>query len=255
VSVKILHTSDWHLDWKTVGVQRFDEVRAAVRQTVEAAKRERVDLYLCTGDVADPDGGTGVLRCVEVLVETAVELSNAGIESWWVAGNHDVVEDGTGLTTLSPLRGMYGRRLCPSRTAVFEEPRLASLGGVNFIFLPYPAATKSYDPAEFVRESKLAMSTLREGYEDMRGRKVVVATHLQIDGALLGEETTDMARGRDVRFPHEEMEPGWTVLAGHYHKRQVIRRKGCAPVLVVGALARLAFGEQSNTQSFQIVEV
>jgi DNA repair exonuclease SbcCD nuclease subunit len=238
---KILHTSDWHLDWRTVGVARFDEVRAASRQTVEAAIRQKVDLYAFTGDLADSDGGTGVLRCVEVAIEVATLLSNAGIESCWVAGNHDVVEDGTGLTTLSPLRALgFG-----SMVRVFEQPRVAEVDDCALLALPYPAATNPYDPVAFVREAK----ALR-GFE-----KVVVLTHLQVEGAQLGEETTDMPRGRDVRFPHEECGLGWTILAGHYHKRQTIARPGLPPVHVVGALARLAFGEQSNTPSYSIIEL
>jgi DNA repair exonuclease SbcCD nuclease subunit len=237
--VKILHCSDLHLDWRTVGVPRFDEVRAALHQTVEAAIREKVDLYACTGDIADPDNGPALLRSVEALIEVTVALSREGIPSWWVAGNHDPIEDGSGDTTLSPLRALGGK------VRVFEMPEVLRLAEVCFVALPYPPATNPYDPVEFVREAK----------KKLAGQKVVVLTHLQVEGAEIGEETTDMPRGRDVRFPIEECERDWVVLAGHYHKRQTIRRPGCPPIHVVGALARLAFGEQTNTPSYSIVEV
>jgi DNA repair exonuclease SbcCD nuclease subunit len=252
--MRILHTSDWHADWKTVGVRRFDEVRAAVWQTVEAAKREQVDLYAMTGDLADPDDGPNVLRAVELALAVASELSVAGIPSVWVAGNHDVVEDGTGLTTLWPLRGIEAHRLkgcAPVYVCELADLLLPAstvfLAGLKIALfaLPYPAASAPYDPVERVRAAKTMVE----------GARVVVLTHLQVEGAALGEETTDMPRGRDVRFPHEECERDWVVLAGHYHKRQTIHRPGCPPVHVVGALARLAFGEQSNTPSFSIVEV
>lgn len=244
--MKILHCSDWHLDRRTLGVDRFGEVRAAVRQTVDAAIREKVDLYLCTGDIADPDGGAGVLRCVEALVDVAAELSDAGIENWWVAGNHDPVEDGTGLTTLSPLHGFR------SGVSVFETPNVVECQGCVVLILPYPAATNPYDPQEFVCRAK--KTHLVEAKH--RGiKKVVVATHLQIDGAALGEESSDMARGRDVRLPVEEFDDDWVVLAGHYHRRQTIRGPKGPPIHVAGSLARLAFGEEPNEPSYQIVEV
>jgi hypothetical protein len=94
-----------------------------------------------------------------------------------------------------------------------------------------------------------------EQEEPVAGRRVIVATHLQLAGITPGEETTDMRRGRDVPFPHQLCEPDWLVLGGHYHERQTWRNERGVQVHIAGALARLAHGEERNRPSFQIWDV
>ena len=70
--MKILHTSDWHADWSTSGVDRYDDVAEAVAQTVKEAVDRKVDLYVFAGDLADPDDGPRVLRAVELAVDVVI---------------------------------------------------------------------------------------------------------------------------------------------------------------------------------------
>ena len=103
-AVKILHTGDWHLEQVDRRHLAVRDVEKAAWQTVEHAVREQVSLYCFTGDLANPNAGPVVIRCVELAARVAVTLAGEHIESAWVAGNHDVFEDASGFTTLSPLR-------------------------------------------------------------------------------------------------------------------------------------------------------
>jgi hypothetical protein len=244
--MKILHTSDWHADWKTNGIDRFDDVQESVAQSVKKAREDKVDLYLFTGDLSDPEDGPRALRAASLALDVAMELAGAGIPSWWLMGNHDPIMDGSGRSTLSPLRSLRSWRV-----RVFEEPSVESLPGrVNgeksavgsAVLLPYPPATSPYDPSAFVRRIS------------PDGNVVLVAGHLQVENATPGDETTEMARGRDVFFPFQECRPEWLLLNGHYHHGQTFERHG-RKLHVPGSMVRLNHGEEDVRPRYVLWEI
>jgi len=98
--VRIVAISDLHLDVVTSGVPRFGEVEAALSRAVDHAiehldPREG-DFFACLGDVCDPDCGPVGFRVAAALIAAAQRLSREGIDSVWLAGNHDAVLDGRG---------------------------------------------------------------------------------------------------------------------------------------------------------------
>lgn len=251
--MKILVTSDWHLDAVTSGVARFDEVARAVDHCIETAKQERVDFWFFLGDLCDPDAQRAP-RCAAFAIQTAWKLAQAGIPSRWLAGNHDVIEDGSGSSTLAPLaaaaeaiplRVPMGSTDVLDAVRVYERPEVLRLGhGVSLIALPFVPRCAAYDPVEFVRSVHL----------DPDSRAVVVAGHLNVAGITPGSESEDFARGRDVWLPVDAIRERWPnalVMNGHYHGATV------APgdVLIPGAPARFTHGEASNVPSCMVVEV
>lgn len=232
--MKLVVVSDLHLDWVTIGVARFAEVERAMVQARVAAATVGADAFLFLGDLCDPDSGPAVFRCVRAAVQTALALDAYKIPSVWLAGNHDVIEDGSGETTLEPLRGVPGAR-------VVDRPCTVKLAGhPHLMCLPFTASSHGYDPAAAVVEHVGGQ------------RDAVTIGHLHVPGIIPGEETTEMPRGRDVAFPVEAAKlVSQMMMNGHYHRRQV------SPdgVQIVGAPARLTFGEEDNSPGFLVVEV
>lgn len=241
----LLQSTDWHADARSSGVDRFDDVAEAVAQTVKVAREEKVNLYLFTGDLCDPDDGPRALRAVQLAIETAVELRDAGIDSWWLRGNHCCVNDGSDRSVLTPLSALgEGVRVFdrPAVTLIPGRPR-AHQGLAFAILLPYPGATHPYDPAEFVRKSKAV------------DRVVLVAAHLtEISGIEEGEENREMARGKGVPFPLAECDPSWLLLQGHFHVGQVFESGGRA-VHIPGSLVRLTHTEAAHKPKFFLAEI
>jgi len=234
--------SDLHLDAVTMGVPRFPELEQALAHTVQVAAQQKVDAYVFLGDLCDPDSGPTVFKCVELAIRTARCLADAyGIRSYWLAGNHDVIEDGSGLTTLGPIRPALG-----SHGMVIEHPTSWALDGATFVALPFTATSHAYDPAKFLADH------LPTG---AHGGPYVVLSHLNVPGIIPGEETTEMPRGRDITLPLELLaRPDVLVLQGHYHRQQVHRHMG-AVVNVCGSLARLTHGEEEHTPGYLLCEV
>lgn len=264
--MKILFTSDWHLDASTCGVDRFDDVVGAVKETVETAIAEKVDLYVFLGDLCDPDANRSP-RCVSVAIDVARELRANDIESRWLTGNHCVIEDGSGTSVLSPLKAA---EMKPSADMpgwrVIDEPTVELLSRtpngppIAFVWLPYVPRCASYDAKEFVRDADVlaARNVDARSFAPKGQPHVVVGGHLSIRDMHPGSETIDMPRGRDLWLPVDEIAerwPGATVVNGHYHRAELPGRLQRGGVLIPGSLARLTFGEEANTPGFLIVEV
>ena len=245
--MRLLCASDFHVDANTMGHPRFGDVRAAVRCTVAAAIREQVDAYCFLGDLCNPDSGSAIFRSVELALESAFELDCAGINSYWMAGNHDVIEDGSGDTTLSPMRPLSSSSVSATVVERATSFDLLDIGGaVHLHFLPFTATSHPYDPEAFLRR-----------IDSREGRHVVMG-HLAVEGVQPGEETTEMPRGREVLMPRrmftKDME-NCTILNGHYHRQQISTLAGFRPVHIPGAPARFTFGEGAHNPSYLLVEV
>lgn len=170
--------------------------------------------------------------------------------NFWLTGNHDVIEDGSGSSVLSPLKSLVDEVVVCDGLG----PSSYLLDTAMLCFLPFTPTCERYDPAMVVDQVSADASLV--------GRKLVVLSHLNVPGAAPGSETTDMPRGRDVWLPVEAIDRVQAitgkpalVLQGHYHRSQQLFVGSGFPVHVVGSLARLRFDEANNEPSYLVVEV
>lgn len=240
--MKILCISDLHLDWITQGVSRYEEIAGHLQSVLKTVEQEGVDLVIFAGDMCDPDTGTVVFRALKTMGMLLTGLKERGVRWYCVAGNHDVIEDGTGTTTLSPLMALGG-----DTSSVFNEPGVVQTvhNGKSYLFvmLPFTATSHPYNPADYMPKQKA------------RFDKVIVVSHLTVPGIVPGEEVTDMPRGREVLFPVANCGAVDLVIQGHYHRRQLFMLPGDVPMQVVGSMVNLTFGEVKNRPGYIIVEV
>ena len=249
--MKILMISDVHADARLFGVPRFAEVETVMRASVSVAIEREVDAFCFLGDLCDPDSGVSVFRCVRLLIECHRRLKAKGIRLICISGNHDVVEDGSGETTMEPLKAVdphvvYDR---PEWTAIGPVGCGPAKGTVPCLVLPFTPASHAVDAAEFVEKT---WDKATQGCRD-----VLVLTHLSLKGALLGSESAEMARGREVTYPAQEIEKlaadrnqRLHQYAGHFHLRQRV-----GSVRVVGAPCRFTYGEATHEPGFVIAEI
>lgn len=239
-------SSDWHADAFTSGVSRYADVAVAAFEVVEAAIREEVDLFLFLGDLSDPDNVRSH-RASALACECAAKLNAKGIPSLWLTGNHDIVEDGQGTHTLSPLKAAQ-----LAHVTVIDEPCVVrdSHLGIVYIGLPFTSRTSAYDAAKVVERA-------REFYDTGAGdEKVIIMGHLTIPGIHPGSESTTMARGRDFMFPVDavaEHFPDALVMNGHYHRAQSFMTSRGFLIEIPGALERLRHDEEDHVPSLMKV--
>lgn len=230
---KIVVSSDFHLDHVSAGVDRHAELKARALETVDYAVANNAAYYMFLGDLCDPDRGADVAKSLEVAMEMVLRLDEANIPSVWLAGNHDVIEDGSGRTVLTPMREV---------AHVVEKPELVRIPHVGWCaFLPFTSAADPYFPVQKVEEWKALQPN----------GVLLAAGHLSVPGTVPGEEVHEMRRGRDVRLPIEALS-GWAqyVFNGHVHKQQFVNG-----VHIPGSLAQLTFGEGAHDPGFLVLEV
>ncbi len=256
--LKILFTSDWHVDAMTAGLPRHVESSAYVDALVEACETESVDVVCFLGDAFDP-GSMLEGMWSKFMIEAHNRLTRAAkMGSVFITGNHDVLDSSIPMSTLSPLvasvavRGMaWGDRLA----VVAEEPQSTLFEDVCILALPYasrPTIRSGRHEQVFDRELGNAMELKRHG----DCARVVVIGHYSLPGIVPGSEE-EMPRGREMEFPAAHLralEPD-LVVNGHYHARQTVRVDGVT-VEVVGAPTRFTFGEADDGErGFLLAEV
>lgn len=221
---KMLVFSDVHLDAVTMGVPRYDELSATLEEIKGIAFNHGCNSAVFNGDWCDPDTPR-TLRCIERATEFAAGLKrDLGIESYWVNGNHDVVEDGYGTSVLSPLSAIEG-------VEVVSGPDEFTQDGVSIAFLPYTARAKNYDPEKWAKIFE----------QEARW----VFGHLNLIDFVPGSETEEMPRGRDVIWPTKQLGnrcPQAKLIGGHYHGGT--RFDG---VEIIGSPGIFTFGEEGNS--------
>jgi DNA repair exonuclease SbcCD nuclease subunit len=251
-SIRLVLFSDPHLDWSTHGVVRYEDVSTGMERVRQAAVAMNADAVVCLGDIANPErlsSHRAVARCI------AFSRECYPAQTFWLTGNHDVIEDGSG--------GHVLQALAAADVEVWSAPTYTAIevGGktLRVMALPYTPLARSYSPADFVRacadeDAKRAGDPQWVLHNEA---PMIVFGHLMLEGIGPGSETRDMPRGRDVMWPLQELAkhyPGARLFAGHYHNRQVYRRDGCA-VHVVGSLCRLVFPEEGEAKGWLEVEI
>lgn len=217
---RVIVVSDLHPDKSTAGFPRFDDVAKAGRAAAGYAHDNTADLMVFAGDLCEPDS-RDYIRCCCLLMEIA-ELCGCAFLA--IPGNHDVVEDGRGTTSLDPLQYLPDVTLSKYPEVLDVECGSDGRKRLTVATFPYVSQDSHYDPTETLLE-----------LVGKHGRDVdLVVSHLMLDGIGPGSEA-DMVRGRDVFLPVEEIQKQWPrakIVQGHYHSRQVFNG-----VQVVGSLA------------------
>jgi len=250
--ISIMLSSDWHVDASTAGVNRFAELSERIEWLVEEAINNKVEHFMFLGDYQDPDACEWY-KYQDLLVRVVVKLSQAGIRSHWLQGNHDVVKALSEHSTLSIVRTVsealkvkpyfYNRPTCKPRDITEGQP-------FNLVALPYPSLA-TYNNDLCVANDVMKFASLCNA-----SAPTIVISHMQIKGMVPGSESGDMARGLDHELPFDRLRllPNVRVYQGHYHRHQTVQREG-VEVVVVGSLARLHFDEEDHNPGYMMVKL
>lgn len=236
--MKFFLSGDWHGDASTNGLDRFDEIQSAAFSIAKQATMHLDSVFIFGGDLCDPDT-TRSFRAIALAISIAMYLEKNGIPSIWIAGNHDVIENDRGSTTLEPLKAVAEKS---NLISVHETAWPIVIGNRRVVALPFAARTAMYEPANAV-----------ENFATFNPHLVV--GHLTVPSAERGSESDDFARGRDMIFPVETCRRLWgdrvRLVNGHYHRRQITKDG----VYIPGSLARLRHDEEQHEPGYLVIEV
>lgn len=272
-SLRVLHTSDWHLG-KMIGPhRRWDEQEAFIEELVAIAGEEDVQLVLVAGDIFDTENPPA--RAEELYFEALSRLAVNGRRVVVIAGNHDQPERLAASSSLASRQGVHilGRpketpspgpgvlEKGPSRLVV-QAPGWPFPAAV--LALPYPSEARLQ---EFLSDS-LEETDRQEAYS-LRvkqvfsrlaricspGRVNLAVSHLYVRGGRTSDSERHLSLGGAYGVDAGIFPPALQYVAlGHLHRPQGVKGTSM-PCRYSGSPLAYSFSEAGQSKSVVIAEV
>lgn len=253
-SVRILHTSDWHIGRTFHGWSTLDALRTVLDALISEVRTQNVDVVVVAGDIYD--SSTPSAEAVELFDEALLGLRNAGAQVIVSSGNHDSAARLGARAPFAAAAGVFVR----TKTEEIATPVTISDGDgpVQFYAVPYldpPRMRNTWDDAEQMRSQSdalhYAMDLIRADLAERDGRSVVLA-HTFVQGAEdeVFDNQRDILGGLD-KVPVRAFEGIDYAALGHIHGRMTLDRN----VRYAGAPLHYSFGEASKPRGGWLVDL
>lgn len=267
MSLRVLHTSDWHLGQHFMGKTRQAEHQAFCAWLLEQVRVHQVDVLLIAGDVFDTGAPPSYAR--EQYYRLVVALRDAGCVLVVLGGNHDSpamlgesrsllaqlgaqVVPGVGVDLaeqvllLNDRAGQPGAILC---AIPFIRPRdvMASQAGQS-------AQAKQQSLQQAIAEHYRALHELALSKREELGQALpIIATgHLTTVGASASESVREIYVGSLEAFPTSAFPPADYIALGHIHRPQKVG--GLEHIRYCGSPIALSFDEARQQKEVLLLE-
>jgi exonuclease SbcD len=269
---KILHFADAHIDMANYGrhdaqtglPMRVMDFLRSLDTIVDAAIAEKVELALFAGDAYKDRNPAPTFQ--REWGKRIMRLSNAGIQSILLVGNHDL---SPGLGRANALETF--NTLEVPRVHVIDKPSMLTpedLGGVNVQVMALPWISRSgmmayfdmsgLEPAEVYAQLEERIGERIDLWVDQMDPDLptILTAHASIQGAEFGGERTVMLGADLVLAPALVKNDKFDYVAlGHIHKAQDLNEGGQPPVVYPGSIERVDFGEAKDKKYYVLADV
>lgn len=271
MSIKLVHVSDIHfgsgeshgrINSQTGLNVRFEDFVAALTKVVDYSIKEAVDIFLFSGDAYKNASPEPIYQ--KMFARELKRLSDAGITSVLVVGNHDQVLRASQSHAMSVFQSLQ----VPGMLTV-DRPLSTVIdtkhGALQLIGLPHVTRHqlmtldkyKDLSAAEIDRVLVEHIRDLLRGYYLKLNPEIptVVTAHMSTDSAVAGIEE-ELLVGYTLTFPQEIFVDSRVdyVALGHIHKHQVLKQSEPA-IVYAGSLERVDFGEEKEDKGFVSVNI
>ncbi len=268
--IRILHFADIHIGTENYGRidpstginQRVVDFVQRMVEVVDYAIEHEADCLIFAGDAFKTRDPNPTYQ--REFARQIMRLSNAGIPTLLLVGNHDtpivekratsvdifgvldvphvIVAKDEALHRITTKRGalQIGTIPWPQRSRLLENE---SLRGMNIADLDAELEKK-------VAEKIAELESQLDG-----SAPAILTGHFTVAGAIWGSERNVMV-GRDAQIKLSALTSGaWDYVAmGHVHRHQDVSNGSGTPVVYSGSLERIDFGEEREAKGFCWVE-
>ncbi len=236
---------------------RFEDFVSALKRVVDYAIDNQVDVFLFSGDAYRNASPEPIYQ--KMFARELKRLSEAGISTILVVGNHDQILRSTQSHSLSVFQS-----LAVPGVVTVDQPTFETIKTKNgdFQFLGLPHVTRNnltalekyagFTSAQLDDVLVRHVSDLFHGFYAKLDPTIptVVSAHMSLDRALAGIEE-ELLVGYTLTFPADIFIDDRVdyVAMGHIHKYQIIRPQNPA-IVYSGSLERVDFGEANEDKGF-----
>jgi len=269
--IRLLHFADAHIDIANYGrhdpetglPMRVMDFLHALDQIVDAAIEEKVELVIFAGDAYKDRNPQPTFQ--RAWGERMMRLSQAGIPTLLLVGNHDVSPAAGRAHTLHEFSTLSVPHIHVADRLALWTPEQLGLP-VQIITVPWVSRSMLVGREEtlgrtveaiYERIEELVVQRVRHFIETaVPDIPLILTAHASVSGAKFGSE-------RAVMLGHELVLSGGLVndpkldyvALGHIHKPQALSDKGShPPIIYPGSIERIDFGEKEDKR-FVLAEV
>lgn len=249
--MKLFHLSDLHIGKRVNEFSMIEDQKYILSQILHAAKRERPDGVLLSGDIYDSTIPSA--EAVQVFDAFLTELSTNRILTFIISGNHDSAER---LAFGSSLMGKSGIYFSKVYNGTIEKIPLQDAYGTVWIhLLPFlrPAVVRHALPEraeEVMCTADAVRIALEQDLVDEQDRNVILA-HQFVTGAKRCD-AEELQVGDLDQIPAELFEKFDYAALGHIHSPQKVERD---TVRYCGSPLKYSFSEAGQEKSITVIEL
>ncbi|MBT7817589.1 MAG: DNA repair exonuclease [Polaribacter sp.] len=225
------------------GNTRVDDYEKTLNYIVDHTITSKADVFIQTGDVfdvrnPDPEHIAVVNRCIR-------KLSNAGITSIWIMGNHDYKRSGESFT--SAITSLAAKDY--PNTRIVLKPEVVEISAANkdkasLLLLPF-RDRRMYDGKSCEEDSILYEAEARELIDNCDQDHPIIA----VGHNFYHEGTYHHYGGAEVLINIDAFEKCDMIAMGHYHQFRILRKKD--PIaFYTGSMEKLNFGDANIDKFF-----
>jgi len=268
--LRILHFSDLHigvenygkLDPETGLSTRLGDFLGSLDEVVACAVEEKIDLVLLAGDAYK--GRDPSQTHQREFAKRLSRLSNEGIPTFILVGNHDLPNAVSRATAVEIFRTLQVPRLYIGDSLQNYLVQTAN-GPIQILAVPWPRRGGLLSREE---SRGLTIEEIRQELENRitlaiqdrisqldPGIPAILTGHLTVNGATVGTERSMMLGQDHVLLASTLHQPQLEYVAlGHIHKHQILRDD--PPMIVYsGSLQRVDFTEEPDQKGFCLIDL
>jgi exonuclease SbcD len=270
--IKLLHFADAHIDIAAHGrhdaesglpVRVLDFLKA-LDTIIDAALSEKVDLVIFAGDAYKDRSPAPTFQ--REWGRRIIRLSNAGIPTLLLVGNHDISPASGRATTLQEFDTLEVPHVHVISRPEFLKPEDLEGLPLQVLGMPwvYRSGLMAAQELSGVKQEKIneelennvthILSTWMDQLDPTL--PTILTAHGSVQGALYGNERTVML-GKDLVLPGALVkDPRLDYVAlGHIHKAQDVNEGSQPPVIYPGSIERVDFGEVGDDKFYVIANI
>jgi exonuclease SbcD len=270
--MRILHFADAHIDMANYGRHdpqtglplRVLDFLKSLDAIVDAAINEKVDLVIFAGDAYKDRTPAPTFQ--REWGKRIMRLSQAGIETILLVGNHDLSPSIGRANAIQEFDTLQVPHVHVISQPIFLGPD--QLGGVPVQVIGLPWVSRSGLMAAMessALETGTVFSEIETRLTDIVSQMVaqadstlplILTAHASVQGASYGSERTVML-GADLVLPGSMVKnPALDYVAlGHIHKPQDLNDGLQPPVIYPGSIERVDFGEAQDDKYFVVAHI
>jgi DNA repair protein SbcD/Mre11 len=268
--IRLAHLADTHIGMENYGRinpetglnQRLHDFLRSLDQALDAALEARVDLVVVAGDIYKTRDPTPTHQ--REFARRIHRLSEAGVPTVIVAGNHDIPLSTGRATSVDIFRALEIPNVTVARSIGTHRVETRS-GTVQVLAFPWTVRSVAQVHPEFknstIAELNQAMIALNrakllEEAQALDPREpAVLVGHSHLFGARVGAERL-LTMGNDPMYDLQTVDlPNLDYIAlGHIHKHQALTYAQ-PPVVYSGSIDRVDFGEENEDKGWVLVEI